>query len=257
MLLKNRVALVTGSSRGIGAAIVKGYASEGASVIVNYNKSKKAGEEVFEEVRKLSNNSMLLEFDVSKKDQVDSSIKRIIDRYGKIDILVNNAGIVLSSSFLDLKEKDLDELININLKGSLYCAQAVVKNMIDNKYGKIINMTSISGFSPFLNSSHYAMTKAGLAMMTKNMALELGKCNIMVNSLVPGIIKTEIVPGYDDEELMQRMKSLIPLDRIGYPEDMVGAAIFLASPLSDYISGIDILVDGGFCLFKDKNPEKK
>ena len=100
------------------------------------------------------------------------------------------------------------------------------------------------------------MTKAGLAMMTKNMALELGKHNIMVNSLIPGIIKTEIVPGYDDEELMGRMKRIIPLDRIGYPEDMVGAAIFLASPLSDYVSGIEILVDGGFSLFKDKNPEK-
>jgi NAD(P)-dependent dehydrogenase (short-subunit alcohol dehydrogenase family) len=256
MLLENRVALVTGSSRGIGAAIVKGFAREGCRVIVNYNKSKKAGEEVFEEVKKSSNDSMLLGFDVSQKDQVDSAVNKIIDRYGRIDILVNNAGIVLSSSFLDIKEKDLDRLININFKGSLYCAQAAAKSMIDNKYGKIINMTSISGFSPFFDSAHYAMTKAGLAMMTKNMALELGKHNIMVNSLIPGIIKTEIVRGYDDEELMKRMNRIIPLDRIGYPEDMVGAAIFLASPLSDYVSGIAVLVDGGFSLFKDKNPEK-
>jgi len=256
MLLRNRVALVTGSSRGIGAAIVKGYAREGARVVVNYNKSRKAGQEVFEEVKKTSNDSMLLGFDVSKKDQVDSAVKKIIERYGRIDILVNNAGIVLSSSFLDIKEKDLDRLISINFKGSLYCAQAAVRSMIDNKYGKIINMTSISGFSPFFDSTHYAMTKAGLAMMTRNMALELGKYNIMVNSLIPGIIKTEIVPGYDDEELMQRMKRIIPMDRIGYPQDMVGAAIFLASPLSDYVSGIEILVDGGFSLFKDKNPEK-
>jgi 3-oxoacyl-[acyl-carrier protein] reductase len=256
MLLKNRVALVTGSSRGIGAAVVKVFAREGSRVIVNYNKSKKAGEEVFQEVKKSSNDSMLLGFDVSKKDQVDSAVKEIIDRYGRIDILVNNAGIVLSSSFMELKEKDLDKLIDINFKGSLYCAQAAAKSMIDNKYGKIINMTSISGFSPFFDSTHYAMTKAGLAMMTKNMALELGKHNIMVNSLIPGIIKTEVVPGYDDEELMQRMKGIIPLDRIGYPEDMVGAALFLASPLSDYVSGISVLVDGGFSLFKDKNPEK-
>jgi 3-oxoacyl-[acyl-carrier protein] reductase len=199
---------------------------------------------------------MLMGFDVSKKDQVDSAVNKIIGRYGRIDILVNNAGIVLSSGFMDVKEKDLDKLIDINFKGSLYCAQAAAKSMIENKYGKIINMTSISGFSPFFDSTHYAMTKAGLAMMTKNMALELGKYNIMVNSLIPGIIKTEIVPGYDDEELMQRMKGIIPMDRIGYPEDMVGAAIFLASPLSDYVSGIEVLVDGGFSLFMDKNPEK-
>ena len=256
MLLKNRIALVTGSSRGIGAAIAKGYAREGARVIVNYNKSKKAGEEVFEEVKKFSNDSLLLEFDVSKRKQVDSAINKVMEKYGRIDILVNNAGIVLSTSFMDLKEKDLDKLIDINLKGSIYCAQAAAKRMADSKYGKIINLTSISGFSPFFNSTHYAITKAGLAMMTKNMALELGKYNIMVNSLIPGIIKTDIVPGYDDEEMMDRMKGIIPLDRIGHPEDMVGAAIFLASNMSDYVSGIAILVDGGFSLFQDKNPEK-
>ena len=256
MLLKDRVALVTGSSRGIGAAIAKGFAEQGCRVVVNYNRSKEAGEKVYDAVRKSSPDSMIMGFDVSEKAQVDKAVGKIIREYGKIDILVNNAGIVMSSSFMELTEEEVDRIININLKGSLYCAQAAARSMIGNKYGKIINMTSISGFSPFFNSTHYAMTKSALKMMTRNMALELGEYNIMVNSLIPGIIKTEIVPGYEDGGLMDRMKRIIPLGRIGYPEDMVGAAVFLASSMSDYVSGIDVLVDGGFILFKDKNPER-
>jgi len=256
MLLKDRIALITGSSRGIGAAIAKGFAREGCTVIVNYNKSKEAGEKVLNEARKHTNDSIILKFDVSKKAEVDSAVEKIINQFGKIDILVNNAGIVKNSSFIDSKEADLDAILDINLKGSYYCAQAVAKYMIERRYGKIINLTSISQFSPFFNSVHYAMTKSGLKMLTRCTALELGEHNICVNSLIPGIIKTEIVDGYKDKDLLKRMKRIIPLNRIGEPEDMVGAAIFLASSLSDYITGIDILVDGGFCLFKDKNPEK-
>lgn len=254
MLLDGKVALVTGSSRGIGAAIAKGFAREGCTVVVNYNKSKNDAEKVLSEVRMYSKFSLAKKFDVSKKEEVKDSINEIIKKLDKIDILVNNAGITMSCSFLELEERDLEEVLATNLKGSFYCTQMVVGHMIKRKSGKIINVTSMSQFSPFYNSVHYAMSKGALGMLTKCIALELGKYNIQVNSLIPGIIKTEIVNAYKDESLMKRMEKIIPLRRIGVPNDIVGAAIFLASSMSDYITGTEILVDGGFCLFENKNP---
>jgi NAD(P)-dependent dehydrogenase (short-subunit alcohol dehydrogenase family) len=256
MILNNKIALVTGSSRGIGAAIAKGYAREGCTVIINYINPEEPYKEVLAEVKKYTKESITLKFDVSRKSEVNRAVEKIIKRFGKIDILVNNAAVLTPSPFISINNAMLDKTLDVNLKGSFYCAQAVAKHMIKNSYGKIINISSVSQFTPFYESVHYAMSKSGIKMLTKCLALELGKHNINVNSIVPGIIKTDIIDAYEDADLMKRMLKLMPLKKIGNPEDIVGAALFLASENSDYLTGINIIVDGGFSLFKVKHPEE-
>ena len=254
MILKDKIALITGSSRGIGAAIAKGFAKEGCIVVINYSNPKEPYNEVLKEVKKYTKESIILKFDVSRRSEVNKSIVKIINKFGKIDILVNNAAILNPSPFMLIDNNLLNKTLDVNLKGSFYCAQEVTKHMIKNNYGKIINISSVSQFTPFYESVHYAMSKSAIKMLTRCLALELGEYNINVNSIVPGIIKTDIIKDYKDKNLMNRMLKIMPLKKIGYPEDIVGAAIFLASKSSDYITGTDIIVDGGFSLFKEKQP---
>jgi NAD(P)-dependent dehydrogenase (short-subunit alcohol dehydrogenase family) len=257
MLLQNTVALVTGSSRGIGAAIARGFARQGATVIVNYFRSSEAAKEVLATVRKSSPESLALEMDVSDQTAVNAAVRRIIDRFGRIDVLVNNAGVLEGGSVLGLGAADIDRIMRVNLHGAVHCIQAVTGSMKDRKNGSLIKIGSISQFSPFYDSVAYAMSKGALRMLTRCSALELAPFDIRVNTVVPGIIRSDIDPKYQDEKLMVRMRKAVPLKRIGTPEDVVGAVVFLASRLSVYVTGIDILVDGGFMLFKEKNPTEE
>ncbi len=254
MLLKGHTALITGASRGIGAEIARRFSRQGCTVIINYIDDKDPVDDVLEDVKKSSSNSVKIRFDISKQEDVENSVNKLVEELGGIDILVNNAGILKSSKLTELKHKDLKEVLSINLEGSFNCLQAVSRYMIRKKYGKIINISSISQFTPFFNTVHYAMSKSGIKMLTRCAALELGEFNINVNTIVPGIIKTGITDDYKDENLMKKMEELIALKRIGSPEDVASAALFLASSLSDYITGTEILVDGGFTLFKNKVP---
>jgi NAD(P)-dependent dehydrogenase (short-subunit alcohol dehydrogenase family) len=257
MMLEGKVALVTGSSRGIGAAIAIGFAREGATVIVNCRSSEDRGREVLAEVRETSPRSDLLVFDVSDWSAVGSAVMEISSRFGRIDVLVNNAGVLEGRPLLEIDEELVDRTFAVNVKGSLCCLQKAAALMKEAGGGSIINVSSISQSSPFFSSCHYAMSKASLLMLTRCAALELGPFGIRVNSLIPGIVETEIDPAYQDDALMRRMRAIIPLRRIGAPRDLVGAAVFLASDTSRYVTGTDILVDGGFSLFQDKNPSGK
>ncbi len=255
MVLSDRIILVTGSSRGIGAALARGLARHGATIIVNYHRSKDMALAVLDEVKKYSPESSLLGFDVGDKEAVDRAFEQIISGYGRIDVLFNNAGIMKSSQIEGISDSDTFDIFRTNAIGSLHCLQAAILSMKKMRSGKIINISSISQFSPFYRSTQYAMSKGAVNMLTRCAALELGEYNITVNSLIPGIIESDIDPRYDDPALMERMRKIVPLQSIGKPETMVGSAVFLASDLSNYITGIDILVDGGFSLFKDKNPQ--
>jgi 3-oxoacyl-[acyl-carrier protein] reductase len=257
MMLEGKVALVTGSSRGIGAAIAKGFAREGATVIVNCSSSGDLGREVLAAVRQTSPRSDLMVFDVADGDGVTGAVCDIVSRFGRIDVLVNNAGIAEGRPLLEIDEALVDRIFAVNVKGSFHCLQAVARRMKELGGGSIINISSISQSSPFFNSCHYAMSKASLMMLTRCAALELGPHKIRVNSLIPGIVDTDIDPLYRDEGMMRRMRAIIPLRSIGTPPDLVGAALFLASDASQYVTGTDLLVDGGFSLFQDKNPSGK
>ena len=252
-LLHGKIALITGSSRGIGAALAKGFAAEGASVILNCLHSRGRAESLLEEIRRVSADSCLQLFDVSERAAVHRAVQEAVERYGRIDILVNNAGILESRPFLEIDDQLLDKTLAVNLKGALYCIQEVAPHM-SQAGGSIINVSSISEHSPFPNSAHYAMSKAAVKMLSRCAALELADRQIRVNTLIPGIISTDIDPAYRDEPLMRRMQRIIPLQRVGEPFDLVGAAVFLASDSARYITGIEILVDGGFMLFAEKNP---
>ena len=252
-LLHGKIALITGSSRGIGAALARGFSEEGATVVLNCIRNRDRAESLLQEIRQVSPDSCLQPFDVSKRASVQRAVKELVGRYGRIDILINNAGILESRPLLEIDDPLLDNTLAVNLKGALYCIQEVVPHM-SRAVGSIINVSSISEHSPFPNSAHYAMSKAGVKMLSRCAALELADRQIRVNTLIPGIISTDIDPAYRDKRLMQRMKRIIPLQRIGEPADLVGAAVFLASDSARYITGTEILVDGGFMLFAEKNP---
>lgn len=255
-LLQDKVILITGSSRGIGAALAIGLAEYGGKIIINCNNSRTKAENVLAKVSEISPDSIIVQFDVSKKNEVRTSIKKIIDKFGRLDVLINNAGILRTAPLENIEDMDALDIFKTNTLGSLHCIQEAVNYMKDQKgVKKVINLSSISQDSPFYNGAHYAFSKSAIRMLTKCSALEFGKHGITVNSLIPGIIKSEIDERYKDDALMKRMENIIPLQRIGNPEDMIGAAIFLSSSLSDYLTGVDILVDGGFSLFKDKNPD--
>jgi NAD(P)-dependent dehydrogenase (short-subunit alcohol dehydrogenase family) len=257
MMLEGKIALVTGSSRGIGAAIARGFAREGATVILNCRSSEAMAREVLASVREASPRSDLMLFDVADPAAVARAVNDILSRFPRIDVLVNNAGVLEGRPLLEIDEALLERTFAVNVVGSLSCLQRAAQGMRRTGGGSIINVSSISQSSPFSGSCAYAMSKAAVMMLTRCAALELGPLGIRVNSLIPGIVETDIDPAYKDEALMGRMRGIIPLRRTGVPVDVVGGAVFLASDASLYVTGTDLLVDGGFSLFQDKNPPRE
>lgn len=249
MKLEGKVALVTGGSRGIGKEIALTFARAGANLAINYVNNVKEAESVADEIKKMGRKVIIIKADVSKTPEVNRMISEVIDTYGRLDILVNNAGILTPISILDTSDEDWDRVMDINLKGPFLCTREVARTMIKQKYGKIINTASISGFgcAP-LGEGAYGCSKAGLIMLTSVFAQELGQHGINVNALAPGWINTDMTKGKSGavvEDINKRKASLAAMRRIGEPIDIANLALFLASDESSFITGQTIVADGG------------
>ena len=256
MLLSERVAVITGGARGIGRGIALKFAEEGCSIIIGDVLVNEGGRTV-EEVSKKGGKAIFAQCDVSNSRQVNDVVDQAINRFGKVDILVNNAGIGAGiKSISDISEEEWDKLLGINLKGVFLCCKAVVPHMKEKRYGKIINISSCAAIAPPAPLIHYSSAKAGILGLTLDLALELAPFNICVNAILPGLIPTEMwdelqifPPGMKKEDVFAEMgKMLAPMQRVGTPEDIGGAALFLASDLSAYVTGDRIIVGGGYPL---------
>ena len=239
----NKIIVVTGSSRGIGAAIVKHLARLGYTVILNYNKSETSAKNVESELKKQGYTVDVFRADVSKPMEAKNLIDFAINKYGKIDVLINNAGICQDKLFTEITDEDWQNMMNNNLNSAFYCSREAAKNMIHNKQGLIINMSSIWGLTGGSMEVHYSTTKAGLIGLTKALAKELGPSNIRVNAIAPGIIDTDMNRGYSKEDL-EELKNEIPLERIGTVHNIAKSVAWLIE--DDYTTGEVISINGGW-----------
>ncbi len=244
MSLEGKVALVTGGSRGIGRAIALELASRGANVAVNYAGNEEAAQQVVGEIEAKGRQGLAVQADVSNSAAVDEMIKKVLDAFGRIDILVNNAGITRDNLLMRMKEEDWDQVVDTNLKGAFLCTKAVLRQMMRQKEGRIINISSISSMTGTAGQANYAASKAGLIALTKTTAREVASRGITVNAIAPGFIKTEMTDVLDDS-YKQQLLDQIPMGRIGEPEDIARLAAFLASDEAAYITGQTIHVNGG------------
>ena len=246
MKLKNKIAIVTGSRRGIGRSITLELAKEGAKVVVSDIDLKEC-QNVCDEIKKTGSDAIAVKCDVSKKRDVDAMVKKTIQKFKRIDILVNNAGVFLMKPFVQMTEKDWDFVLDINLKGVFLCANAVAKQMVKQKGGKIISIASIAGEVGFMNTSAYCASKAGIINLTRELAMELSPHNINVNVVAPGVIATKMTEDMlKDKKTKEVLLANTPLGRVGNPEEIGKAAIFLASNDSNFITGHTLVVDGGW-----------
>ena len=239
----NKIIVVTGSSRGIGAAIVKHLAKLGYTVILNYNKSEASAKNVENELKKQGYTVDVFRADVSKPMEAKNLIDFAINKYGKIDVLINNAGICQDRLFTEITDEDWKNMMDNNLNSAFYCSREAAKNMIHNKQGLIINMSSIWGLTGGSMEVHYSTTKAGLIGLTKALAKELGPSNIRVNAIAPGIIDTDMNRGYSKEDL-EELKNEIPLERIGTANNIAKSVAWLIE--DDYTTGEVISINGGW-----------
>lgn len=247
MKLKDKIAIVTGASQGIGRGIALGFAQAGADVVVNCDRNIGGAEAVATEIQTMGRRAMALEGDVSRSNDVDRMTQKTLGAFGRIDILVNNAGIFVPGPIENLREEDWDRVIEVNLKGVFLCCRAVGRHMIERKSGgSIINVASISAHTPELNSGAYTPSKAAVIGLTRLIAVEWAKYGIRVNALSPGPVMTPLQrKAYPSQKLLNARNRAIPMNRHGTPEEMARVAVFLASDDSSYITGEDINVDGG------------
>jgi 3-oxoacyl-[acyl-carrier protein] reductase len=247
MVLQDQIALVTGGSRGIGRAVVLGLGGLGARVIINYAANHAAAEETLKKLTDAGGVGELVPFDVSDERQVDSAIKKIVDRHKKIDIVVNNAGVTSDNLLVRLKSEDWDRVLAINLRGTANCTKAVCRGMIRERYGRIINISSVVGQTGNAGQSAYAASKAAIIGFTRAMARELASRGVTVNAVAPGYIDTEMTEKLP-EDLKQEFLRSIPLGRFGGGEDVAATVAFLAGPGAGYITGQVIAVNGGLLM---------
>jgi NAD(P)-dependent dehydrogenase (short-subunit alcohol dehydrogenase family) len=247
MKLREKIAIVTGASQGIGRGIAMELAEAGADVVVNCDRNVQKAEEVANEIRICGRRAMVAQADVSKSMDVKRMVQLALEKFDRIDILVNNAGIEISGAIEGVSEEDWDRVMGINLKGVFLCSQAVGRHMIQRKSGgSIINVASISGSMPEMNSGAYTPSKAGMIGLTKLLAIEWAKYNIRVNSVSPGPIMTPMQrTAYPSEALLAARNKAVPMNRHGTPEEIGRAVVFLASEDSSYMTGADVVVDGG------------
>jgi len=248
MRLSGKTAIVTGARRGIGRAIALALAREGANVVVS-DISQEDCQKVVDEIEGLKSRGLAVKCDVSSSDDVDNMVKRTVAKFGRVDILINNAGVLSFKPFLELTDEDWDSTLNVNLKGQFFCARAAGRVMVKNKWGRIINIASISSGGcgiafPFI--AHYTASKGGVMGLTKALALELTPQGINVNAICPGSVDTDIAKGVKESGQLAQVLSRIPKGRLAQPEDIASLAVFLASEESDYISGVAIVIDGGW-----------
>ena len=247
MRLKGKVALVTGSSRGVGRAIALAYAREGASVVINYTANQAAGEEVITAIKEMGEKAVLVKADVSKAADAEELVQKGIDEFGGIDILVNNAGLSRPAMLLKMTEDQWDQVVDIHLKGAFLCTQFAARNMKEQNKGKIINVTSVAGIVGTVGQINYSAAKGGLLSFTKSAARELARYNVCVNVICLGIVATDMTEKIrTDEKLKEIYLNRILLKRFAEPDDISPAFVFLSSDESDYITGQLLCVDGGY-----------
>lgn len=242
-----KTVLVTGASRGIGRAVAVKFALNGYSVAINYNNSKEAAENLVQELKEKQCRVMAVKADVSDQSQVEEMLACINACFGPVDILVNNAGIARQQLFTDITSEEWDRMFNTNVKSMFYCSQSVLKSMIRNKSGKIINISSIWGLTGASCEVHYSAAKAAVIGLTKALAKELGPSNIQVNCVAPGVIETDMNAGLDETTLVM-LKEETPLGIIGKGEDIAEMVYFLASDKANFITGQIISPNGGFLI---------
>ncbi|MGN7478632.1 3-oxoacyl-[acyl-carrier-protein] reductase [Solibacillus silvestris] len=247
MGLIGKCAVVTGASRGIGRAIALQLASEGAKVVVNYSGSEQKALEVVEEIKADGGEAIAVQANVAEADSVQNLMKTALDMYGSIDILVNNAGITRDNLLMRMKDDEWDDVINTNLKGVFLCTKAVTRQMMKQRAGRIINISSIVGVAGNAGQANYVAAKAGVIGLTKTTAQELASRNILVNAIAPGFITTEMTEGLP-EDLKEAMLKQIPLAKLGQPEDIAKAVVFFASDSANYITGQTLQIDGGMVM---------
>lgn len=246
-MLKGKVALVTGASRGIGKAIALALAENGAAVAVNYSSSEASALEVAEIIRKNGGRAEIFKARVNVESEVEEMFTAVEKSLGPVDILVNNAGITKDNLLMRMKTEEWDSVIDVNLKGAFLCTRRAVKGMMKNRYGKIINISSVVGFAGNAGQFNYSATKAGIIGMTKSAALEFASRGIRVNAVAPGFIETDMTASLSDDVKAAYMEK-IPLKSLGKPEDIANAVVYLASPLSDYMTGQTLHLNGGMYL---------
>ena len=245
--LKGRVAIITGSSRGIGRAIAELLASRGADLVIadyQFELAKKTASEI---TQQSGQKVIAVEVDVSNFEMTQEMAKKVVDEFGKVDILVNNAGITRDDLLMRMKESDWDDVININLKGAWNCSKAVLRPMMKKRYGRIVNISSVSGQAGQAGQTNYSASKAGLIGLTKAMAREVASRGISVNAVAPGFIPTALTNDLPNE-LKEYILSATPMGRMGTPEEIAFAVAFLASDEASYITGQVLGVDGGMVM---------
>ena len=244
-LLEGQTALVTGASRGIGKAIAISLAKEGAEVIINYSSSIENAQKVVSEIKSFGGSAYPLQADISNENSVNELIKTVLGKNNKIDVLVNNAGITKDGLLMRMKTDDWQKVLDLNLSGVFYCTRAVSRQMLKQKKGRIINITSVVGLMGNPGQANYSAAKAGVVGLTQSAAKEFASRGITVNVVAPGFISTDMTKDLNSEAIL----AAIPLGRLGEPEDVAGAVRFLAAePSAAYITGQTIQVDGGMVM---------
>ncbi|MED3646706.1 3-oxoacyl-[acyl-carrier-protein] reductase [Halalkalibacterium halodurans] len=246
-MLQGKTAIVTGASRGIGRATAMELARHGANVVVNYAGNKEKAEKVVAEIKELGVEAIAIQADVADSESVQAMVKKTIDTFGAVDILVNNAGITRDNLFMRMKEEDWDAVIDTNLKGVFHCSKAVTRPMMKQRFGRIINVSSVVGAIGNAGQANYVAAKAGVIGLTKTLARELANRNITVNAVAPGFIETDMT-GELPEDVKAQMLGQIPLARLGQPEEVAKAVRFLASDDASYLTGQTIHVNGGMVM---------
>ena len=243
-MLKGKVAVITGASRGIGAAIAEKFSSQGVNVAIIYNGNETAANTVKENAEKNGVKAEIYKCNVANSEECKETVKAITETFGGIDILVNNAGITRDNLLISMSDEEFDDVINTNLKGCFNMIKACGRNFIKRKYGKIINISSVSALLGTAGQVNYSSSKAGVIALTKVTAREFASKNICCNAIAPGFVTTDMTKDLQSEEYLK----LIPLKRLGKPEDVANLAAFLADDVSDYITGEVIRIDGGLAI---------
>lgn len=245
--MKGKTVIITGGARGIGKAAALKLGSLGANLVINYLGNDKAASETEEACKQLGAKILLIKGDVASAEQCEKIAAAALERFGRIDVLINNAGITRDGLLMRMEEKDFDSVINTNLKGTFLMTKAVSRQMLKQRYGRIINMASVVGITGNQGQANYSASKAGVIGLTKSFALEVAAKGITVNAVAPGFIETDMTDAMTDAAI-EAAKALIPAKRMGSPEDVAEVIAFLASEQSGYITGQTVCVDGGMCM---------